>query len=90
MTLGDNKRLEKNQKHRVLEKIREHGITYGNCSSEDFEVGDSLYLGFLFLSEDRDNYMVALTCRNPGCPNPRTGIRLREAEFLKEPTRDVR
>jgi hypothetical protein len=43
----------------------------------------------LFLSEDHDNHMVALTCKNPDCGSPRTGIRLREADFLKEPTRDV-
>ncbi len=82
MTLGDNNRLDENQKRRVMEKARERGVTCGNCGSDDFEVGDSLYLGFLFLSEDRDNHMVALTCKNLDCGNPRAGIRLHEAEFL--------
>ena len=59
------------------------------CGWTDFEVGDSLYLGFLFLSEDHDNHMVALTCKNPDCGAPRTGIRLHEADFIKEPSTDV-
>jgi hypothetical protein len=87
--LGDNTRLDETQKRRVLEKIREKGFTCENCGSDDFEVGDSLYLGFLFLSEDYDDHMVALTCKNPDCGAPRTGIRMREADFLKEPTKDV-
>ena len=41
-------------------------------------MGDALFLGFLFLSEERDEYMVALTCTNPDCRTPMTGIRLRE------------
>jgi hypothetical protein len=87
--LGDNTRLDETQKRRVLEKIREKGFACENCDSTDFEVGDSLYLGFLFLSEDHDNHMVALTCKNPDCGAPRTGIRLHEAEFIKEPSTDV-
>jgi hypothetical protein len=86
--LGDNARLNDTQKRRVLEKVRERGLTCKNCDSTDFEVGDSLYLGFLFLSEDLDDHMVALTCVNPDCGEPRTGIRLHQADFLKEPTRD--
>ena len=38
--------------------------------------------GFLFLDEDDDAYLVALTCRNPKCAQPRTAIRLREKDFL--------
>ena len=90
MFLGDNTRLDDTQKRRVLEKVRERGFACENCGSTDFEVGDSLYLGFLFLSEDLDDYMVALICSNPDCGEPRTGIRMHEADFLKEPTRDVR
>jgi hypothetical protein len=87
--LADNTRLDGTQKRRVLEKVRELGFTCKNCGWTDFEVGDSLYLGFLFLSENLDDHMVALTCLNPDCGAPRTGIRLHEADFLKEPTRDV-
>ena len=89
MFLGDNTRLDEIQKRRVLEKVRERGFACENCGSTDFEVGDSLYLGFLFLSEDHDNHMVALTCKNPDCGVPRTGIRLHEADFIKEPSTDV-
>ena len=88
MFLGDNTRLDETQKQRVLEKVRERDFTCGSCGSTDFEVGDSLYLGFLFLSEDHDDHMVALTCKGPDCGAPRTGIRLHEADFLKEPSRD--
>jgi hypothetical protein len=83
--LGDTTRLDETQKQRVLEKVLEKGFACCSCGSTDFEVGDSLYLGFLFLSEDRDGHMVALTCKNPDCEAPRTGIRLHEADFIKEP-----
>ncbi len=82
MILGENKQLDESQKREVLQRVWERGFTCGSCGSKDFEVGEALYLGFLFLSEDRDNYMVALTCKNPGCEAPRTGVRLHEAEFL--------
>ena len=82
----ENQVLDENQRRRVLEKVRERGLRCGNCGSEDFEVGEALYLGFLFLDEDNDTYMVALSCKGPDCETPRTGIRLREAEFLKEPS----
>jgi len=39
-------------------------------------------MGFLFLDEEHGAYMVALTCENPGCEAPRTGIRLHRSEFL--------
>jgi hypothetical protein len=80
--LGDNTHLDDRQKRNVLERVKERGFACGSCGSKDFEVGDALYLGFLFLSEDRDAYMVALTCANPDCEAPRTGVRLRGAEFL--------
>jgi hypothetical protein len=89
MFLGDNTRLDETQKRRVLDEICESDFACESCGSTDFEVGDSLYLGFLFLSEDLDNHMVALTCKNPDCAAPRTGIRLHEAVFLKEPSTDV-
>lgn len=52
----------------------------------DFTVGQALYLGFLFLDEDHDAYLIALTCRDTSCLTsflqPRTAIRLRYNEFL--------
>ena len=53
-----------------------------SCGGTDFEIGHALYLGFLFLDEDDDAYMVALTCRNPECGHPHTAIKLRENDFL--------
>ena len=89
MFLGDNTKLNDAQKRTVLDRVQGRGFACPACGSTAFEVGDSLYLGFLFLSEDLDDHMVALTCKNPDCGTPRTGIRLHEADFLKEPTRDV-
>ena len=89
MFLEDNTRLDETQKRRVREKVREKGLACENCGSTYFEVGEALYLGFLFLSEDHDNHMVALTCKKPDCGAPRTGIRLHEADFIKEPSTDV-
>lgn len=83
MFLGDNTRLDEGQRRAVREKVEERGFACEGCGSRSFEVGDALYLGFLFLSEERDAYMVALTCSNPGCGAPRTGIRLRGTEFLR-------
>ena len=84
MGLAQERRgLTEGQKRRVLGKIEERDLTCGSCGSDDFEVGEALYVGFLFLSEDHDNYVVALTCKNPECRNPRTGIKLRGAEFLR-------
>lgn len=66
---------------RVAELVAAKGGHCDRCGATDFEVGHALYLGYLFLDEDLDAYMVALTCRNPDC-GWRTGIRLRENEFL--------
>ncbi len=82
MALEENKPLDESEKRRVMEKAGERSFACGSCGSEDFVVGDALYLGFLFLSEDSGNYMVALTCKNPDCGAPRTGIKLHESEFL--------
>ncbi len=82
MILDDNRVLTEEQKRRVLRKTEEKGAVCGDCGSRDFEVGEALYLGFLFLSERQDAYMVALTCKEPGCESPRTGIRLHELDFL--------
>ncbi len=82
MIRPENKVLDLIQKRRVLEKVRERGLTCGSCGSGDFEVGEALEMGFLFLDEEHGNYMVALTCENPDCDAPRTGIRLHRSGFL--------
>ncbi|ABK66314.1 hypothetical protein LIX17_07465 [Mycobacterium avium subsp. hominissuis] len=68
--------------HRVREQVAAKGGHCEACGATDFVVGDALYLGFLFLNEEADAYLVALTCANPQCPAPRTAIRLSENEFL--------
>lgn len=69
-------------RHRVQQNIAAKGGHCEQCGGTEFDVGHALYLGFLFLNEDDDAYMVALTCRNPDCPKPRSGIVLRETDFL--------
>ena len=84
MGLAEERRgLTEGQKRRVLGKIEERDLACDSCGSDEFEVGEALYVGFLFLSEDRDNYVVAITCTNTDCRTPRTGIKLRGAEFLR-------
>ncbi len=90
MTRPENRELSASQKRRVLTKVEERGFTCGSCGSNDFEVGETLYLGFLFFDEDNDAYMVALTCKEPNCDAPRSGIRLHEADFLKEASKNGR
>ncbi len=82
--IKENRELSEKQKQRVLKRVRERGFRCGSCGSEDFEVGEALELGFLFLSEEHGAYMVALTCREGDCEAPRTGIKLHESEFLPE------
>ena len=82
MIIGENRTLDENRKRRVLEKVREQGFTCGSCGSGDFEVGEALEMGFLFLDEAHGTYMVALTCQKAGCDAPRTGIRLHRYDFL--------
>ncbi len=84
MIRPQNEVLDERQKRGVLERVEERGITCESCGSEDFEVGEALYLGFLFLDEEHGTYMVALTCREPDCNTPRTGIKLHESEFLRD------
>ena len=74
--------LTDEQKDRVLRQVRRRGGSCRHCGGEEFLVGEGLYLGFLFLSEDTDAYMVALTCTNPACPAPHTGIRLSGSELF--------
>jgi hypothetical protein len=75
-------RLQSVEREKVMEEVAAKGGHCESCGGTDFEVGDALYLGFLFLDEDDDAYMVALTCRNPECPKPRTGIVLPEKVVL--------
>ncbi|MCA3747987.1 MAG: hypothetical protein IN808_02475 [Rubrobacter sp.] len=82
MIYGDNRILSGEEKRRVLLRVRERGFACPACGSEGFEVGEALPLGFLWFGEEPDAYMVALTCRNPNCPSPRTGIRLEGSGFL--------
>lgn len=74
--------LEPAARERVLQQITAKGGHCESCGATGFDVGDALYLGFLFLDEDQDAYMVALTCRTPECAVPRTGIILRDKDFL--------
>lgn len=73
--------LTDEQKDRVLRQVRRRRGSCRHCGGEEFLIGDALYLGFLFLSERTDAYMVALTCTNPACSAPHTGVRLSESEF---------
>lgn len=84
MIIDENKKLTENQRERSLEKVKEQGFRCGSCGSDDFEVGETLEMGFLFLNEEHGAYMVALSCERPGCETPRTGVRLHESEFLYE------
>ncbi|MDR7299891.1 hypothetical protein [Haloactinomyces albus] len=74
--------LSEEHKHRARRQLLRRRPACGGCGGGDFQVGDALYLGFLFLHEDTDAYMVALTCTNPACPAAHTGITLRGSEFL--------
>lgn len=84
MIISENRALDEEQKRRIREKVRERGFSCGSCGSSGFEVGEALYLGFLFLSEEHGNYMIALTCEEPDCETPQTGIKLHESEFLHD------
>lgn len=74
---------------RVVDLVAAKGGHCESCGGTEFEVGHALYLGFLFLDEDDDAYMVALTCRNPEC-GQRTAIRLREKDFLSRGETEAR
>ena len=82
MIIRENTELTESQKRRVLERVEERNFTCASCGSGDFSVREALEMGFLFLDEEHGTYMVALTCANPDCSAPRTGIRLYRTEFL--------
>lgn len=60
-----------------IRNVAAQRIRCGSCGGTDFEIGDALYLGFLFLDEDDDAYLVALTCNGQQCSQPHTGITVR-------------
>jgi hypothetical protein len=74
---------------RVLNLVAAKGGHCERCGATDFEVGHALYLGFLFLDEDDDAYLVALTCRNKEC-RQHTAIRLCENDFLSVDVSEAR
>lgn len=74
--------LDRVARERVRGQIAVKGGHCESCGGTDFDVGDALYLGYLFLDEEPDNYMVALTCRRPDCARPRTAITLPGKAFL--------
>lgn len=76
--------LDRAERERVLTQLTAKGGYCEACAGTEFDVGRALYLGFLFLDEDQDAYLVALTCRNPDCPQPHTAITLREKDFLSQ------
>lgn len=82
MLYNENTKLDETQKQRALEKAAERGVVCGGCGSRDFWVEEALDMSFLFLDEEQGAYMVALTCEEPDCESPRTGVRLHESEFL--------
>jgi hypothetical protein len=79
--LPDLDPLTESERERVRRRLAEGGFRCGACGGDEFGVGDAVYLGFLFLSEETDAYMIGLTCANPRCPAPHTGIRMHEREL---------
>ncbi|MFI6808074.1 hypothetical protein ACIBO6_24145 [Streptomyces luteogriseus] len=75
--------LDEQQRDRIHRLLRRRRPACPSCGNRRrWTVGDALPLGFLFLDEEEDAYMVALTCGRRGCPRPRTGIVVREEDFL--------
>lgn len=74
--------LAAESKRWVLTRARSKGVRCPACGGRRFDVGDALFLGFLFANAGHQDYRIALTCRNKACPAPRTGITLRAGEFL--------
>ncbi|OBI72914.1 hypothetical protein [Mycobacterium asiaticum] len=69
-------------RQRVSDQINAKGGYCESCAGTEFTIGRALPLGFLFLNEDHDAYLVALSCRTPGCPKPRTAIALHHDEIF--------
>lgn len=77
--------LTADEKHWVRVRAWAHGFRCPGCRRRQFDVGDALFLGFLFVTAGPADYRVALTCRHRSCPAPHTGITLRAGEFLQPP-----
>lgn len=73
--------LTPEERWHVAAWVRSNRVHCPRCGQRTFEVGDALYLGFLFVNAELDEWVVALTCTNPACPAPRTGVKLREHDF---------
>ncbi|MBP0457131.1 hypothetical protein [Streptomyces montanisoli] len=75
--------LSEEQRRRAHSVLRRHGAACPGCgNSRRLAIGDALHLGFLFLDEAPDAYMLAVTCPRRSCPARRSGIVLRGGEFL--------
>lgn len=85
----ENIALTARERAYVSERVSATGSVCHWCDGVDFHVGDALPLGFLFLDERPGTFMVALTCTNPACPAPHTGITLHESYFRSTPTRST-
>jgi len=72
------------QRQRVQSELERRRATCPSCGLREFLVGDALYAGFLFVNEDIGTYVIALTCTNDDCPDPRTGLRLDKSLFLAD------
>jgi preprotein translocase subunit SecA len=79
--------LTQQEKDRVRTQLRRRRSRCGACGGSEFEIGYGFYLGFLFVGEALENYMVGLTCQNPDCLAPYTGTTVRESQVLSEPRR---
>jgi hypothetical protein len=75
--------LNDSARQRVQDQLAAQAKHCDGCAGTAFDIGDALYLGFLFLDEDEDAYMVALTCRTRDCTRPRTGMVLHGNDFLQ-------
>ncbi len=82
--------LDRAERDGVLQHVAAKGGRCEGCGGNNFEVGRALFLGYLFLDEDDDAYLVALSCCNRECPTPRTAIRLAERDFLRGRDQEAR
>lgn len=71
-------RLDEPQGRKVLDLVRQRGVTCTGCDSQRFEVGDALEMGSIWPDEELGTYMVGLTCRRCGT---RSGVRLHASAF---------
>jgi hypothetical protein len=77
--------LQPATRQHVFDHITANDTCCSTCGGTDFTIGHALYLGFLFLDEDTGAYLVALTCQNPDCGQPRTAIKLAASDLEQQP-----